>query len=64
MEKMRGSIINELPKTVVSEKKEQIQQDTGAIFGKAFNNRLGKVLNPTVNSFNFFSNIIGIMANF
>ena len=36
MEKMRSSMIEELPKSVAAAKKEQVQQDTGAIYGKPF----------------------------
>ncbi len=36
MEKMRGSIIEQLPKTAPTVKKEQASQDTGAIYGRPF----------------------------
>ncbi len=36
MEKMRGSIIEQLPKVVPAVKKEQASQDTGAIYGRPF----------------------------
>ena len=36
MEKMRGSMISQMPKTVISVKKEQPQQESGAIYGKPF----------------------------
>ena len=36
MEKIRGSMIGEMPQTVSAPKKEQPAQDTGAVFGKPF----------------------------
>ena len=36
MEKMRGSMISEMPRAVVAQKKEQPAADNGAIFGRPF----------------------------